>query len=359
MSSQSHPSFAGAFVLLVWWVAAPGFAQNAPLNPAAYDHPVRVAMIGDSITFGSGTTVPLGRGAPAIRGATLGQQTAAADLAAATAALSGAVEQARLGLLAASLRGSADRAALQAGAEGVADAELRLALARADGLARIQASREDRFNAVQLAEFAQYHSPDQVVRAGGGPGEPPVVATIPNLRNSYPDQLARMLGPKWEVRNFGISGATLLKKGDRPYWNEPAFQAALDFNPEVVVIMLGTNDSKPQNWKFAAEFESDYKEMIARFAALPSRPRIWITQPMPAFSSAFAISESVIAGEEIPLIAQIARTTGVGLIDQYEAMKPHAGLVPDGIHPNADGARFLALTVHATLTGQPAPAAQR
>lgn len=36
-------------------------------------------------------------------------------------------------------------------------------------------------------------------------------------RDSYPAQLASMLGDKWVVKNFGHSGATLLKNGDLPY----------------------------------------------------------------------------------------------------------------------------------------------
>src|SRR4051794_25029443 len=66
--------------------------------------------------------------------------------------------------------------------------------------------------------------------------------------DSYPAQLGRMLGEAWDVRNFGVSGATMLKKGDKPYDKQKAYRDALAFKPDVVVIMLGTNDSKPQNW---------------------------------------------------------------------------------------------------------------
>jgi lysophospholipase L1-like esterase len=351
MRSLPPLSFSGVFVLLVSFIAVPGFAQNTSLNPAAYDHPVRLAMIGDSITFGSGTTMPGGRVGLQIPGATPAQQAAGLEMTNATAELAAAVTQARTALQGAAVSGAADRAALQAAADLLAEAELKLALARAAVLRRWQDS-PDRLNAVQLASLVQQSSPAPAAGARGG-------FVLPNTPNSYPAQLAVMLGSGWELRNFGISGATLLKKGDMPYWNQAAFQAALDFNPDVVVIMLGTNDSKPQNWKFSSEFVPDYEEMIARFAALPSHPKIWIAKPMPAFSSAFAISETVIAGEVIPRIEQIARDTQVGLIDQYAAMKAHGDLVPDGIHPNTDGARFLAATVHTTLTGQAAPSALR
>jgi len=40
---------------------------------------------------------------------------------------------------------------------------------------------------------------------------------------SYPARLQRLLGTNYNVRNFGVSGRTLLKQGDFPYWKEPFF----------------------------------------------------------------------------------------------------------------------------------------
>ena len=37
---------------------------------------------------------------------------------------------------------------------------------------------------------------------------------------SYPAQLQGLLGEGYLVGNFGVSGRTLLKKGDFPYWKE-------------------------------------------------------------------------------------------------------------------------------------------
>ena len=85
-------------------------------------------------------------------------------------------------------------------------------------------------------------------------------------RESYPAQLAGLLGPGWDVRNFGVSGATLLDKGDRPYTRQRLYKAALDFKADVVVILLGTNDSKPQNWKFKEEFAEAVEHMNALVA---------------------------------------------------------------------------------------------
>lgn len=83
--------------------------------------------------------------------------------------------------------------------------------------------------------------------------------------NGYPEQLARMLGGKWHVRNFGVSGTTVMNQGDSPYQQTPAFTNALAFEPHVVVIKLGTNDTKPRNWKFKDGFVAEYTNLIARF----------------------------------------------------------------------------------------------
>ena len=49
---------------------------------------------------------------------------------------------------------------------------------------------------------------------------------------------------KFEVLNLGVSGRTMMKNGDFPYWNEQAYQDALNSEADVVIMMLGTNDSK-------------------------------------------------------------------------------------------------------------------
>ena len=87
-------------------------------------------------------------------------------------------------------------------------------------------------------------------------------------------QLNQMLGKDYLVRNFGISGRIIINKGDNPYMKEKIYQDALKFLPDIVIIKLGTNDSKPQNWKYKNDFKSDLETMIQDFQALSSRPKI-------------------------------------------------------------------------------------
>ena len=171
---------------------------------------------------------------------------------------------------------------------------------------------------------------------------------------SYPAQLQRILqqfDPAWEVRNFGVSGATLLRRGDKPYIRETAYAGALACNPDIVIIKLGTNDSKPQNWQYKDDFVTDYGNMIDAFRALPSRPRVWVCKPVPAFAVNFAIRPEVIRDEILPLIDQISQEKDAPVIDLYTALLNSASLFPDAIHPNVEGAGLMAQTIAPFLLG--------
>ncbi|MGA3170821.1 MAG: GDSL-type esterase/lipase family protein [Chthoniobacteraceae bacterium] len=198
---------------------------------------------------------------------------------------------------------------------------------------------------------AKYHAPikvacirDSITHGAGAPNG-----------QSYPDQLQTMLGSGWQVRNFGVSSRTLLKKGDYPYMIEKAFQDAQQYQPDVVIIMLGTNDTKPQNWVFHDDFYADYRSLIAAFANLPGKPRIYICRPCPVPAPGnFGITEVNIQ-IEIPIIDRLAAEENLGEIDMHAALVNTPELQPDHVHPNAAGAHAMAAAAYKALTGK-APA---
>ncbi|MEI8376665.1 MAG: GDSL-type esterase/lipase family protein [Planctomycetota bacterium] len=170
--------------------------------------------------------------------------------------------------------------------------------------------------------------------------------------NSWPDQLRKALGANWEVRNFGISGTTLMQRGDSPYQKQSAFKAAKDLNPDVVVIMLGTNDTKPQNWiNFQRDFEADYKNMAGQFAELPGKPRIFVCYPpYIAQGGSWGINDPNTLAE-IPVIDRVAKDMKLGIIDVHGELKNKDSLIPDKVHPNEKGQTVIARTVLQALTG--------
>jgi lysophospholipase L1-like esterase/dienelactone hydrolase len=161
--------------------------------------------------------------------------------------------------------------------------------------------------------------------------------------NSYPAQLQSLLGNDYEVSNFGVSGTTLLKKGNSPYWQTPKYQQALQSNPAIVLIKLGTNDSKLVNRVYLDEFKSDLHELVQSFVQLPSHPRVVLLLPVMAFGTdTSSIYDPVIVKKIIPLITQVAYADSLEVIDLHSLFADKQELVPDKIHPNKEGAAIIA-----------------
>lgn len=169
-------------------------------------------------------------------------------------------------------------------------------------------------------------------------------------RDSYPSVLARMLGDSYWVKNFGVSARTMLNKGDHPYMNEPAYKNALAFNPNIVVIKLGTNDSKSFNWKYKADFMKDAQTMIDAFKGLPSQPKIYLCYPSKAYLTGDGINDDIISKEIIPMIKKLAKKNNLSVIDLHTAMDGMPELFPDRIHPNEKGAQVMAKVVYQSIS---------
>ena len=162
-------------------------------------------------------------------------------------------------------------------------------------------------------------------------------------KNAYPAQLQAMLGSNYQVMNFGVSGTTLLKKGNNPYWNTTAYKKALESKPDVVFIKLGTNDSKLVNRSFYSEFENDYKELIKSFGESGNHPRIVLLLPIPSFlADSNSIYDPVIRQQIIPRIKTVAYQTKSEIIDLYSLFLDQSDLLPDKIHPSSLGATIIA-----------------
>lgn len=172
-------------------------------------------------------------------------------------------------------------------------------------------------------------------------------------QNHYPQILGQCLGAKFETRNFGVSGATLLKMGDLPYWKQKAFEEVNRYEPDAVILKLGTNDSKPQNWKHQAQFGQDLKAMISHFLALPTKPKIWICLPAPVYQDRWGINEKIVKDEIIPIVRQVAQDLKIPIIDLHAGLSNRPEWFPDGVHPNAIGAANLAQIVCYSLLEHP------
>ena len=167
----------------------------------------------------------------------------------------------------------------------------------------------------------------------------------------YPAVLGIMLGENYTVENFGISARTLLNKGDHPYMQEKLFTEARAFHPDIVIIKLGTNDTKPHNWKYGKEFRKDLSALIDTFRC-EGNPRIYLCYPATVYGTKWGINDSTIVHGVIPAIKKTARRKKVKIIDLHPPTSGMPENFPDRVHPNANGARILAQTVYQAITSE-------
>lgn len=168
---------------------------------------------------------------------------------------------------------------------------------------------------------------------------------------SYPAQLQLLLGSGYTVGNFGLSAATLLKQSDVTYWNTSQHSNSLAYSPNIVVIMLGTNDTKSWNWN-ATNFAADYHDLIAQYQALPTQPKVYICLSPPVYTpNAFGTTfdPAFVQNTLIPAIQAVSVSNGVTLIDNNTPLLNHPELFSDGVHPTVQGAGIIASNVAEAL----------
>ena len=173
-------------------------------------------------------------------------------------------------------------------------------------------------------------------------------------QNSYPSVLQRLLGKGYKVENFGHSGATLLSKGHRPYIQQEEYQKALAFAADIVVIHLGINDTDPRNWpNYRNDFVKDYLTLISSFKKANPKARIVIARmsPLSHRHPRFESGTRDWHAEIQQAIALVAQQTNAQLIDFHEPLYHFPQMLPDAVHPNAQGAAILAQVVYGAITG--------
>ncbi len=169
---------------------------------------------------------------------------------------------------------------------------------------------------------------------------------------NYPAQLQQLLGDSYCVNNYGYSGRTVSDSGDRPYRAEKLYRKLLSFQPQIIILMLGSNDSKPFNWDPEAVRKS-YNALLDDLSALESAPQIWVVTPTPVFpvngTVKYHIDGDVIHKELVPMTLGIATGRGLKILDMHTVFAGRKDLFSDGCHPNRDGAKLFAETVFASI----------
>jgi len=168
--------------------------------------------------------------------------------------------------------------------------------------------------------------------------------------SEYPLDLQTMLGNNYSVGNFGSRESTVLRISWKPYMNQSEFQGAMDFQPDIVVIMLGTNDGLWMLQSFNESFEEDYAMLIGCFRQLDSNPQILIVKSPPIFSNCSDLSPAFHSETIIHMTEDLASRLNLPIIDVYSTFSDHAEYFDDGVHPNSDGAALIASQVYGAIS---------
>lgn len=170
---------------------------------------------------------------------------------------------------------------------------------------------------------------------------------------SYPSQLQILLGNKFEVLNFGHSGATLLKKGSKPYYKTEEYAKAIAYKPDIAIIHLGLNDTDPRNWpNYREDFNADYSWIIDTLKKQNPKVKIYICRMTPIFNehNRFKSGTRDWFWQIQEHISEIAVANNVKLIDLHEKLYNRPDLFPDALHPTKEGAAILAQTVYENIS---------
>lgn len=177
-------------------------------------------------------------------------------------------------------------------------------------------------------------------------------ARVDAATQAYPVRLQKLLGDHFAVRNFGIGGATLINTGRSSVWQN--LEEVEKFDPNVVVISLGTNDTvggKRKNWEKIDRFEDDYTDLINRLATLPAKPHVVLCTP-----TAMVLATRELAPKRradlterktrlqelcgrIRTLATKHADKNLSLLELNRVLQDRPELLTkqDGVHPNADG----------------------
>lgn len=165
-------------------------------------------------------------------------------------------------------------------------------------------------------------------------------------KNNYPAQLQAYLGDKYEVKNFGVSATTALYKGLYPYVDTEKYRESLEYNPNIVIIKLGTNDANERNDAYRSTFPKDYRRLVDEYLNLPSHPQVILLTPVHCFLP--SNQDEVIKAEIIPVIEQTAYERNLDIVNLHNLFGDEwiEFLMPDKLHPSNIGAGMLAQKIY-------------
>ncbi len=174
-------------------------------------------------------------------------------------------------------------------------------------------------------------------------------------KNTYPAVLQELLGDKYHVNNFGVSSQCVQVEGDRSYRDLPHYQQSLEYDADIVVFMMGSNDSKPINWNGAEQFMADLESLLDSYGdatiILCTLPSAYFLDGQTSGTTNHNI-QPLVTDEIAEITRQVAAERGYILADIHELTAGHPEwFAKDGVHPSNECAAAIAAEIYKVLIG--------
>ena len=155
------------------------------------------------------------------------------------------------------------------------------------------------------------------------------------------EALQRKLGDRYAVQAVGGPEVTLRKPDWMPWWSENLYAEMKTTIPDIVVIALGSNDSRPQFWD-PERLEADAAELVNELRQNDSHPVVLLALPPPVFDAGGqGFDAEVLQRKVLPIIRGVAEETDAELVDFNAPFQNRRELFPDGVHLGAEGQEML------------------
>ena len=180
-------------------------------------------------------------------------------------------------------------------------------------------------------------------------------------KNGYwKNNMGGALPETYVVEGFGVNAATALRYGMKNdgtpmgFVGTEAYADSLRTVPDIVVIMLGTNDAKPINWEGDMDnphqFIIDTTDLVRTYQQMDSAPTVFLALPPTVHRTYSTITEEALAQKVIPALRRVAKVTDAHLIDVHAATANAAEHFADGVHPSDnDGRQCIADEIAAAI----------
>ena len=169
-----------------------------------------------------------------------------------------------------------------------------------------------------------------------------------SVEETYPYKLQKMLGDSVEVRNFGVPGAAVQFDKFTTYLKTEAYKDLKLFRPEVIIVKLGTNDSRPDEWVNEDFFYADYLRLVRRMKSISDQ--VYLCYPILPYGVKWQERDDILRNKVMKLIKRVSEEEQLPVINLYrEEMRDSVNYYPDGIHPTSNGYDIIAKIIYDNL----------